>query len=136
MSILTHEHAASDVPCLLADDGVHSQAFDLLTATPEELTRELSQRVMKRLEERLKGSSDADPVRLGVPGYRARVYEQRFGATPGWDCLSAAATLCFRLKPQLLMRLLSIGIPIWLESLLINFHSEITLLLVRNSCHL
>lgn len=66
-----------------ADDGMHSQAFDLLTATPEELTRELAQRVAKRLDERLKGSSDADPVRLGVPGYRARLYEQNFGATPG-----------------------------------------------------
>ena len=67
----------------LADDGVHSQTFDLLTATPEELTRELAQRVSKRLDEKLKGSSDADPIRLGVQGFRARLYEQRFGATPG-----------------------------------------------------
>lgn len=66
-----------------AEDGLQSQVLDLLTATPEELIRELCQRVTKRLDERLKGTSDADPVRLGVQGYRARMYEQRFGATPG-----------------------------------------------------
>lgn len=68
---------------LFAEDRIHSEVLDLLTATPEELTRELSQRVMKRLDDRLKGTSDADPVRLGIQGYRARLYEQRFGATPG-----------------------------------------------------
>ncbi|KAL3145189.1 hypothetical protein ABBQ32_000941 [Trebouxia sp. C0010 RCD-2024] len=65
------------------ENGIQSQVLDLLTATPEELTRELSQRVMKRLDERLKGTSDADPVRLGIQGHRARLYEHRFGATPG-----------------------------------------------------
>ncbi|KAL0046758.1 hypothetical protein WJX82_009320 [Trebouxia sp. C0006] len=65
------------------DGAVQSQVFDLLTATPEELTRELAQRVMKRLEDTLKGSSEADPVKLGNPGHRARMYEQRFGASPG-----------------------------------------------------
>ena len=68
---------------LFAEHAIHSEALDLLTATPKELTCELSQRVMKRLDERLKGTSDADPVRLGIQGYRARLYEQRFGAIPG-----------------------------------------------------
>ena len=77
---------------LFAEDGIHSEVLDLLTATPEELTRELSQRVMKRLDERLKGTSDADPVRLGIQGYRARLYEQRFGATPGM-CQSSMVQL-------------------------------------------
>lgn len=71
------------MPFFFAEDGLHAEVLDLLTATPEELTRELSQRVMKRLEERLKGNSDADPVRLGIQGCRARLYEHRFGATPG-----------------------------------------------------
>lgn len=83
MIVLFRKHSSAKPACLIADDGVHSQVFDLLTATPEELTRELAQRVMKRLEERLKGNSDVDPVRLGIQGYRARLYEQRFGAVPG-----------------------------------------------------
>lgn len=66
-----------------ADGAVHSQAFDLLTAAPEELMRELAQRVTKRLDDTLKGSSEADPIKLGNPGHRARLYEQRFGASPG-----------------------------------------------------
>ncbi|DBA90633.1 TPA: 5'-3' exoribonuclease 2 [Trebouxia sp. C0004] len=65
------------------DGAVQSHVFDLLTATPEELTHELAQRVMKRLEDTLKGSAEADPVKLGNPGHRARLYEQRFGANPG-----------------------------------------------------
>ncbi len=36
-----------------------------------------------RLEAKLLGSADADPVRFSLPGYRARLYELRFGATPG-----------------------------------------------------
>ena len=87
---LTHElNSLADcpdqqtLPFCPAEDGIHSEVLDLLTATPEELTRELSQRVMKHLDERLKGASDADPVRLGAQGYRARLYEQKFGATPG-----------------------------------------------------
>lgn len=71
--------------------------LDLLTATPEELTRELSQRVMKRLDERLKGTSDADPVRLGIQGHRARLYEHRFGATPG--TLSCGQVMQSQLSP-------------------------------------
>lgn len=79
----TSVHTALTSFPFFAEDGIHSEVLDLLTATPEKLTRELSQRVMKRLDERLKGTSDADPVRLGIQGYRARLYEQRFGATPG-----------------------------------------------------
>lgn len=76
---------------MVADGAVQSQVFDLLTATPEELTRELAQRVMKRLEDTLKGSSEADPVKLGNPGHRARMYEQSFGASPG---MQQACTWC------------------------------------------
>lgn len=36
-----------------------------------------------RLEAKLLGSADADPIRFSVPGYRARLYELRFGASPG-----------------------------------------------------
>ena len=36
-----------------------------------------------RLEAKLLGSADADPIRFCVPGYRARLYELRFGAAPG-----------------------------------------------------
>lgn len=80
---------------MVADGAVQSQVFDLLTATPEELTRELAQRVMKRLEDTLKGSSEADPVKLGNPGHRARMYEQRFGASPGMtQACSKIAGIC------------------------------------------
>ena len=36
-----------------------------------------------RLEAKLLGSADADPIRFCMPGYRARLYELRFGAAPG-----------------------------------------------------
>lgn len=36
-----------------------------------------------RLEAKLLGSADADAIRFSVPGYRARLYELRFGAAPG-----------------------------------------------------
>ena len=36
-----------------------------------------------QLEAKLLGSADADPIRFSVPGYRARLYELRFGAAPG-----------------------------------------------------
>ncbi len=74
---------SQQVTSACAGDAVHCQTLDLLTATPQELTRELAQRVMKRLEDTLKGNSEADPVRLGVQGYRARLYEQKFGASSG-----------------------------------------------------
>ena len=44
---------------------------------------QVARRVKMQLEAKLLGSADADPIRFSVPGYRARLYELRFGATPG-----------------------------------------------------
>lgn len=44
---------------------------------------QVARRVKMRLEAMLVGSANADPIRFSVPGYRARLYELRFGATPG-----------------------------------------------------
>ncbi len=44
---------------------------------------QVARRVKLRLEAKLLGSADADPIRFTMPGYRARLYEQRFGASPG-----------------------------------------------------
>ena len=57
--------------------------IDLFHATPDELIMELSRRVSKRVDDILKGGADADPIRLGLTGHRARLYEIRFKATPG-----------------------------------------------------
>ena len=68
---------------------MQSEAFDIMTATPNELSRELAARVAKRLDDTLKGASEADPVRLSMPGYRARLYEQRFQASAGTACFNS-----------------------------------------------
>ena len=56
---------------------------DLRGATPAELRKELAARVRARMAMQIMAGADADPVRLSLPGYRARWYEQRFGASAG-----------------------------------------------------
>ena len=57
--------------------------MDLRGATPTELRKELAARVRARMAMQIMAGADADPVRLSLPGYRARWYEQRFGASAG-----------------------------------------------------
>ena len=57
--------------------------MDLRGATPAELRKELAARVRARMALQITAGADADPVRLSLQGYRARWYEQRFGATAG-----------------------------------------------------
>ena len=74
---------ANNVASCDADGNVQNGGIDLFHATPDELTMELSRRVSKRVDDILKGGADADPIRLGSPGHRARLYEIRFKATAG-----------------------------------------------------
>ena len=57
--------------------------MDLRGATPAELRKELAARVRARMAMQVMAGADADPVRLSLPNYRARWYEQSFGASAG-----------------------------------------------------
>lgn len=67
--------------------------MDLRGAAPAELRKELAARVRARLAMQIAAGADADPVRLSLPGYRARWYEQRFGASAG-----AIVSVCLTLS--------------------------------------
>lgn len=72
--------------CSAADGQVKDEALDLYSATPDQLSQELARRVNQRVDDILKAGSDADAVRLGLPGHRARLYQIRFDATAGTPC--------------------------------------------------
>ncbi|KAL4859717.1 5'-3' exoribonuclease 2 [Chlorella vulgaris] len=69
------------------------------------LRRELLQRVKARMDDRAQAGMAADPVRLSMPGYRARYYRKCFGAEeekgPGLErlvrsvCADYCRTLCW-----------------------------------------
>lgn len=68
---------------MCAEGVLQNQTANLSAASPDELVAELAKRVSKRVDDILKGGADADPIRLGMPGHRARLYELRFEATAG-----------------------------------------------------
>ena len=78
-------HGSNIIIFLVADLPPQEQQcqVDLRGATPAELRKELASRVRARMTMQIMAGADADPVRLSLPGYRARWYEQRFGASAG-----------------------------------------------------
>ena len=83
---MVNQITGSNINFLLAADlpaQEQQRQVDLRGAPPAELRKELAARVRARTAMQIMAGADADPVRLSLPNYRARWYEQRFGASAG-----------------------------------------------------